>query len=298
MVSIPSCKGDAQKKAYTLALQNRILDLAQKTRVATLYTNGSCFSRDGVQHMGWGWCLKLGENKIDHAGGALGPNHTSYDAECYALADGVLRASWLAELTPIYLLHIVSNNTGMLQGLLSHQPKGAPSSVNRAARKLCDLASRHEHLDLLLSWCPAHHRVPGNERADAIAKRHATTTLTPKFAVSTDCIRWEAKERLLVDWEAHWNSFKEKHPNSMGTLALLNPPRLRLHPFHTAPGKHRKTHMQIIRKLSPQNAPVVTRSKIRHTSLGSAPGTNLPTGFYMGLVNGSKWHTCSRRSEV
>ncbi|KAB5587407.1 RNA-directed DNA polymerase from transposon BS [Ceratobasidium theobromae] len=143
--------------AYVLALQNRILDLAQKTRVATLYTDGSCFSWDGVWHTGWGWCLKLGENEIDHAGGALGPNHTSYDAECYALADGILRASQVAELTPIYLLHIVSDNAGMLQGLLSHRPKGAPSSVNRAVRELCDLASQHKHLDLLLSWCPAHH---------------------------------------------------------------------------------------------------------------------------------------------
>ncbi|KAB5587623.1 reverse transcriptase from mobile element jockey protein [Ceratobasidium theobromae] len=134
----------------------------------------------------------------------------------------------------------------MLQGLLSHKPKGAPSSVNRAAREICNLASHHENLDLLLSWCPAHHRVPGNECMDAIAKNHATTTPTPRFTVSTNRIRWEAKECLLTKWEAHWNSFKEKHPNSMGTLALMNPPRLWLHPFHAAPGKHRKTHTQII----------------------------------------------------
>ncbi|KAB5595829.1 Reverse transcriptase from mobile element jockey protein [Ceratobasidium theobromae] len=34
-VSMPNCKGDAQKKAYALALQSRISDLAQKTGVAT-----------------------------------------------------------------------------------------------------------------------------------------------------------------------------------------------------------------------------------------------------------------------
>ncbi|KAB5587976.1 Reverse transcriptase from mobile element jockey protein [Ceratobasidium theobromae] len=223
-VSMPSCKGDTQKKAYALALQNRISDLAQKTGVATLYTNGSCFSQNGARHMGWGWCLKLGENEIDHSGGALGHSHTSYDAECHALADGIERVTQLAAQTPVYLLHIVSDNAGMLQGLLARRPKGAPSSVNRAAREL----------------------LPGNERADALAKRHATTTPAPRFAVSTDRIRWEAKEQLLADWESHWNSFKDKHPNSMGTLALLNPPRLRLHPFHAAPGKHRKTHTQII----------------------------------------------------
>ncbi|KAB5587693.1 RNA-directed DNA polymerase from transposon BS [Ceratobasidium theobromae] len=260
-VSIPSCKGDTQKKAYALALQSRICDLAQKTGVATLYTDGSCFSQDGTRHTGWGWCLKLGENEIDHVGGALGPNHTSYNAECYVLADGISRVSQLAALSPLYLLHIVSDNAGMLQGLLSHRPKGAPSSVNRAARELCDLASWHEHLDILLSWCPAHHRVPGNERTDAIAKCHATTPPTPRFAVSTDCIRWLAKERLLADWEAHWNSFKEKHPNSMGTLALLNPPRLWLHPFHAAPGKHRKIHTQIIRAITGHG---------RHRKIGGA----------------------------
>ncbi|KAB5588068.1 hypothetical protein CTheo_8491 [Ceratobasidium theobromae] len=154
---MPNCKGDAQKKAYALALQNRISDLAQKTGVTTLYTDGSCFTRDRVRHTGWGWCLKLRDSKVDHAGGALGPNHTSYDAECYALADGIQWVSRLAAQTSIYLLHIVSDNAGMLQGLLSHWPKGAPSSVMHTARDLCNLASRHEHLDLLLSWCPAHH---------------------------------------------------------------------------------------------------------------------------------------------
>ncbi|KAB5587436.1 reverse transcriptase from mobile element jockey protein [Ceratobasidium theobromae] len=192
----------------------------------------------------------LGDSEVDSSGGALGPNHTSYDAECYAVADGITRASQLAAHTPVYLLHIVTDNAGMLQGLLSSKPKGAPSSVDRAAREICDLASRHEYLDLLLSWCPAHHRVPGNERADAIAKRYATMPPTPAFAVSTDRIRWEAKERLLADWKTHWLSFKEKHPNSMGTLAILNSPRLRLHPFHAAPGRHRRIHTQIIRAIT------------------------------------------------
>ncbi|KAB5587865.1 Reverse transcriptase from mobile element jockey protein [Ceratobasidium theobromae] len=244
-VSMPSCRGDAQKKAYALALQSRITDLAGKTGVATLYTDGSCYSQDGTRHTGWGWCLQLGSEEIDHAGGALGPNHTSYDAECCALAEGVARVARLAHQTPLYLLHIVSDNAGMLQGLLSSKPKGAPSSLDRAARDICDLASQHAQMDLLLSWCPAHHQVPGNERADAIAKAHTTTTPTPAFSVSTDRIRWEAKERLLAEWEVHWNTFKEKHPNSMGALALMNPPHLRLHPFHAAPGKHWKLHTQL-----------------------------------------------------
>ncbi|KAB5587930.1 Reverse transcriptase from mobile element jockey protein [Ceratobasidium theobromae] len=220
-VSMPRCGSDAQKKAYALALQSRIADLSQKVGVATLYTDSACFSRDGRRHTGWGWCLMLGDSEIDHSGGALGPNHTSYDAECHAVADGITRVARLADQTPLYLLHIVSDNAGMLQGLLSSKPKGAPSSVDRAARGLCDLAARHQLLDLLLSWCPAHHRVPGNERADAIAKRLAVTTPAPIFAVSTDRIRWEAKERLLADWKARWQDFKDKHPNSMGTVARL-----------------------------------------------------------------------------
>ncbi|KAB5587611.1 RNA-directed DNA polymerase from transposon BS [Ceratobasidium theobromae] len=87
-ISMPACKGDAQKKAYALALQNRIADLAGKTGVTMLYTDGSCFSRNGIRHTGWGWCLRLGDEEINRAGGALGPNHTSYDAECRALAEG------------------------------------------------------------------------------------------------------------------------------------------------------------------------------------------------------------------
>ncbi|KAB5591753.1 hypothetical protein CTheo_4822 [Ceratobasidium theobromae] len=109
-VSMPQCKGDMQKKAYALALQNRIADLSLKTGVATLYTDGSCFLCDGVCHTRWGWCLKLGDSEIDQAGGALGPSHTSYDVECHMLANGILRVARLAAQTPIYLLHIVSDN--------------------------------------------------------------------------------------------------------------------------------------------------------------------------------------------
>ncbi|KAB5588918.1 RNA-directed DNA polymerase from transposon BS [Ceratobasidium theobromae] len=230
-------------------LDNR-LTVSMPSWVATLYTDGSCYSQDGTRHTGWGWCLRLGSEEIDHAGGALGPNHTSYDAECRALAEGVARVARLAQQTPLYLLHIVSDNAGMLQGLCSSKPKGAPSSLDRAARDICDLTSQHAQIDLLLSWCPAHHRVPGNERADSIAKSYATTTPSPAYSVSTDRIRWEAKERLLAEWESHWNTFKEKHPNSMGALALMNPPRLRLHPFHAAPGKHRRLHTQVLRAIT------------------------------------------------
>ncbi|KAB5587841.1 Reverse transcriptase from mobile element jockey protein [Ceratobasidium theobromae] len=250
-VSMPRCSGDAQKKAYALALQSRIMDLSQKVGVATLYTDGACFSRDGRRHTGWGWCLMLGDSEIDHAGGALGPNHTSYDAECHAVADGIARVSRLADQTPLYLLHIVSDNAGMLQGLLSSKPKGAPSSVDQAARELCDLASRHQLLDLLLSWCPAHHRVPGNERADAIVKRHAVTTPALTFTVSTDRIRWEAKERLLADWKALWQDFKDKHPNSMGTLAGMGGTT------RTSSGAAKSTR---------RGAHAATRSKTRRTS--------------------------------
>ncbi|KAB5588495.1 Reverse transcriptase from mobile element jockey protein [Ceratobasidium theobromae] len=225
-------------------------DLSQRAGVATLYTDGACFSWDRTQHTGWGWCLMLGDSEIDHSGGALGPNHTSYNAECYAVADSIAQVSRLAEQTSLYLLHIISDNAGMLQGLLSSKPKGAPSSVDHTARDLCDLTSRHKSLDLLLSWCPAHHRVPGNEQADAIAKRHATTTPSLAFSVSTDRICWEAKERLLAEWKAHWLAFKNKHPNSMGTLAILNSPCLRLHPFHVVPGKRRKVHTQIIHTIT------------------------------------------------
>ncbi|KAB5587508.1 RNA-directed DNA polymerase from transposon BS [Ceratobasidium theobromae] len=275
-VSMPACNGDAQKKAYALALQSRIADLAGKTGVATLYTDGSCYSRDGIRHTGWGWCLRLGVEEIDHAGGALGPNHTSYDAECRTLAEGIARVTKLAHQTPLYLLHIVSDNAGMLQGLISSKPRGAPSSLDRAARDICDLASQHPQLDLLLSWCPAHHRVPGNERADSIAKAHAPTTPTLDFMVSTDRIRWEAKERLLSEWEAHWNAFKEKHPNSMGALALMNPPCLRLHPFHAGPGKHRKLHTQIIRAITGHGRHNSYLFRTRPTSSGSARSTNTP----------------------
>ncbi|KAB5587958.1 Reverse transcriptase from mobile element jockey protein [Ceratobasidium theobromae] len=264
-VSMPRCSSDSQKKAYALALQSRIADLSQKVGVATLYTDGACFSRDGRRHTGWGLCLMLGDSKIDHSGGALGPNHTSYDAECHAVADGIARVARLADQTPLYLLHVVSDNAGMLQGLLSPKPKGAPSSVDWAARELCDLTSRHQLLDLLLSWCPAHHRVPGNKRADAIAKRRAVTTPSPTFAVSTDRIRWEAKERLVADWKAHWQDFKDKHPNSMGTLAVLNSPWLRLHPFHTGMGGTTCTSSGVARSTR-RSAHAATRSKTRRTS--------------------------------
>lgn len=47
-----------------------------------------------------------------------------------------------------------------------------------------------------------------------------------------------------------WKKFPDSHPDSASTEALMNPPRLKLHPFHRDPGRHCKLHTQLIRAIT------------------------------------------------
>ncbi|KAB5587973.1 Copia protein [Ceratobasidium theobromae] len=147
-------------------------------------------------------------------------------------------------------LHVIADNMGLLQALLAHKPAGTLSVLDDVSKALWDLFTACPNSTLCISWCPAHARIPGNKRADAIAKCMVLSHPQPSFHVSMDYICLQAKFWLLADWHMHWLKFKASHLGSMGTEALLNLPCLKLHPFHHDPGKHHKVHMQLIHTIT------------------------------------------------
>lgn len=178
------------------------------------------WTSEGQRYSGWGWALSVGLVEVSSGGGALGQAATSYNAEAHALLYAVQGAISQARTTQAYILHIVSDNAGLLQALTARKPNGAPSAIDAASRGLWDFLQSNPDCQLRLSWCPAHARVPGNERADRIAKDSTLLPAQAPFAGSTDLIRLRAKTHLLADWEAHWKKFGATNPNVFGFEAL------------------------------------------------------------------------------
>lgn len=241
--------GTQSKAAYARALKGRLArDRAGDS--LELYVDGSSFVSRGCRKTGWSWVLFRNGKELSSASGALGPRATIYDGEAWALSMGITHALRAANLSDDPHLHVLSDNAGLIQALFARDPKGASSAVDLTVRSTIDYLTSHPHFSIEFTWVPSHKGIFGNERADRIAKKAASGAPRPFFNRTSDYVRHRAKAKILHEWGSQWCQFKKSHPTSMATKALGFPPRLKLHPIHSNPGRRRHLHTQLVRAIT------------------------------------------------
>jgi kelch-like protein 2/3 len=58
---------------------------------------------------------------------------------------------------------------------------------------------------VVLIWCPAHVGIPGNERADSLAKAALSSNNVAEFPVPASDIRFYIKRHIHSSWQLRWN---------------------------------------------------------------------------------------------
>ena len=66
-------------------------------------------------------------------------------------------------------------------------------------------------MDLSLSWVPGHCNVPGNEMADALARRGIEGNTFIKAYISNSFIKKTINNKVYADSLHTWNSKQSKH---------------------------------------------------------------------------------------
>ena len=175
----------------------------QPPETILLYTDGSKLQN---QRCGSAWAIfrqdgELTSPEVSSGQCCIGSKAEVYDAELHAIQEGLLlihSMNW----TPTRIL-ICADNQSALAALAGRNPKN--SEFARNTLTTIDLLQKQGWIVSGL-WTPAHCGIPGNERADTLAKSGAQNPNICRHArVTRSWLQARTRLQLTVDWS-------NKHP--------------------------------------------------------------------------------------
>jgi ribonuclease HI len=134
----------------------------------------------------------------------LGNQMEVYDAELHAITEAAKRLLKLAKTKNLYdkQAWIFTDNQSAITRLSSFKPGPGQASSITVSEIANELRTRR--IPLTIQWTPGHQDIPGNKRADELAK-HATTLRPPAYATtSLSYIKKQAKAAMTREWHDHW----------------------------------------------------------------------------------------------
>ncbi|KAI4293606.1 hypothetical protein K525DRAFT_214464, partial [Schizophyllum commune Loenen D] len=78
--------------------------------------------------------------------------------------------NYIRENPQIRHLHFFADNTAAIGTIFDPRPHAGQRYSRVFHEKICKALDNHEHLTVEIEWCPGHKDIPGNERADQLAK--------------------------------------------------------------------------------------------------------------------------------
>jgi ribonuclease HI len=163
----------------------------------TIYTDGSKLEDGSV---GCGWAIYHCRNQqlyqLTEGRCHLGRRAEVYDAELHAVQEAV--TTLLTTTIPRSAVFICIDNQAAIDTLQHNE------SNHEFARRALEVIARLQLLGWQIStvWCPSHCGIPGNEKADALAKMAASSTVPCRFAVTTKYwLLAQARKGFLERWK-------------------------------------------------------------------------------------------------
>ena len=179
-------------------------------------TVGQRFRRTGAAAVGFHQGNEIFKQRI-----GLGGMAEVYDAELTGLVIGLRTAITKAESLPkIHHIHIYADNAAAIKTVPDPKPHKGQLLAYTFYQHMLRWLQKNPVNTLRVAWCPSHSDIPGNERADQLAKEAILLPSSSEPTI-THNIR-HAHEHLKRDWTTLWRNSSPQQ-GSWATANRISP---------------------------------------------------------------------------
>lgn len=203
------------------------------TETLIVYSDGSQLP-DGAT--GYGYIVQQNNTTICEGSGRLGPAEV-FDAEAVGALEGLRAAVNTPDASDSQIV-VCLDNQAAASGLFGN----ASDSSQATFLKFQEIAAAHGSTQV--RWCPGHMDIPGNERADALAKAGCTLPEPSNAKPTLAYVRRLARKHLSDAFQAWWQEHVPEQYKELDLDAIprcpreLSIPRPALHHLLAARSRH------------------------------------------------------------
>jgi ribonuclease HI len=187
-----------------------------------IYTDGSQRPIHRVRRSGAGITIRVAREEIYAQSIGLGSKAEVYDGELMGLSRGAQKAVQLARERNISHLLFFADNTSAICAAFDPKPRQGQLLCHIFHNAITGFLDENENNTVEVNWAPGHQDIPGNDRADELAK--AGVELESAVTGTRAAGLRKAKGKLIGTWTKEWKS----RPKS-GRFAMADrmPPKLK-----------------------------------------------------------------------
>ena len=214
---------NSNKKTYPIALKASALETIDSFPTSWIhsYTDGSAFK--ATINAGYGAVINFPDGDKKEVFNSSGSFCSNYIAEQHAITNAVDHINFHFDTNPLAITDVIIFTDSL--STLDALENGTDTSkdITHLSWSLHNLISKHQKR-VVLQWIPAHTGIPGNERADALAKKGANLPQPDKPVTYSTCCQM-IKSNMKEDWLNSWTTGNTGRPmyNHM-TKPLLEDP--------------------------------------------------------------------------
>jgi ribonuclease HI len=195
-----------------------ITDLKANPNALYIYTDGSKLFKQGFFRVGAAAVAYHMGNENGNIKLGLGGHAEVFDAEMAALAKAASIASNIITDSPnIDKLNFFSDSAAAVRAIVDPKPGSAQYFTLSFHNHIRPLLETHPNLTVTVSWCPSHCDIPGNERADTLAKEATTLGCQIPFSTTRSNAKRRSKGSINKTWQRDW-----RNSPKTGRFAIAN----------------------------------------------------------------------------